>query len=108
MGDRAGSGVHRFVGYAEPVALLLGAVGIVAGGDLLVCLIPSGALIATIGVLIARNHDGLADALRSRHPRAWNFGFARPAANVTFGAALLTFVGLCWLALGVASLLDQL
>jgi hypothetical protein len=108
MGDRAGSGVHRFVGYAEPVGILLGAIGIVAGGDLLVCLIPSGALIATVGVLIARNHDGLRDRLRERHPGVWNFGFAKPAANVTFGAALLTFIGLCWLALGVASQRDQL
>ncbi len=107
MGDRHGTGVERFVAYAEPVALVLGAVGIIAGGELLVALIPSGVLITTIGLLIVRNHGGLADSMRARH-RGWNFGFAGPAASTRFGGALLTFVGVCWTALGLAALLSQL
>lgn len=109
MGDRGGSGVDRFVGYAEPLAIALGFAGIpgtgLLGEHMLVCLVPAGTLIAVIGFLIATNRDGLADRLRERHPGALRLGFANPAADVSIGGALLTFIGLGWLALGIAGVI---
>src|SRR3954465_7739574 len=95
--------VDAFARFGFFAAWLLG-LGAIAGGATPL-LLPAGALLAVIGVLYARNAGSVRERLVERYRRSAGYrAFGADTRLTPFFGLAMSFIGVCWFALGVADL----
>jgi hypothetical protein len=95
--------IDKAARYGFFVAWLLGMVGIVGG--ILVLIAPAGLILMSVGLLLLANHEGFRDRMRVREESSLSYRLTESRSATKFGGALMTIIGLGWLAMGLGSAL---
>lgn len=95
--------VDKYQRFGFLAACLIGAASFTSGALGLLTL--AGLILASIGVMMFTNHQGLLDRMREREERSWGFRVTEQRQATKFGAVLMLIIGLGWFAMGAVDLL---